>query len=143
MTLFEVTLTDNHSGFPIVAETLTRIGVVTKKYLPQEKKVSQWLHQICHLICVDSRHYLVHYKDIVGKEMTPKDYARLNTIAFLLARWNMISIVHNDIVAQYGTVLSIFVLPFAEKEKKEVECISKVTVEQLKAYIKKVQDESK
>lgn len=80
----------------IIRETLTRIGIVDKK----QKKI----YQSCHLIEQFDTFYLAHFKQLFvmsrSKNGFPgfgnvsmEDIDRRNSIAFLLAKWNMIKII--------------------------------------------------
>ena len=81
----------------IIRETLTRIGIVDKK----QKKI----YQSCHLIEQFDTFYLAHFKQLFvmsrSKNSFPgfgnvsmEDIDRRNSIAFLLAKWNMIKIIN-------------------------------------------------
>ncbi|MBR1610715.1 MAG: translational repressor RegA [Methanobrevibacter sp.] len=79
----------------IVKETLSRIGIIDKK-----EKI---IYQSCHLLKQFDTYYLVHFKQLftmsTGKNgyhgfgnVSLEDIERRNSIAFLLIKWNMISI---------------------------------------------------
>ena len=79
----------------IVKETLSRIGIIDKK-----EKI---IYQSCHLLKQFDTYYLVHFKQLftmsTGKNgyhgfgnVSFEDIERRNSIAFLLIKWNMISI---------------------------------------------------
>jgi len=78
-----------------VKETLTRIGVASKK--------DKTLFQSCHILhkrdkdTKESRYYIVHFKELFkldGKPttITEEDLARRNTIANILAEWGLVSL---------------------------------------------------
>ena len=97
-----------------VRETLTRIGVASRK----EKK----LYQSCHILHKQGKYFIVHFKELFaldGKKATlvANDIQRRNTIAVLLADWNLISIVNKEAAEDKAPLSQIKVLPF--KEKKE------------------------
>jgi hypothetical protein len=76
-TFLEVKLS-NAEDFLKIKETLTRIGVASKK----EKK----LYQSCHILHKQGRYYIVHFKELFaldGKptDFTPEDQGRRNAIA--------------------------------------------------------------
>ena len=80
----------NKEDFLKVKETLTRIGVSSKK----EKK----LYQSCHILHKQGHYYLVHFKEMFmldGKQtdFTEEDKGRRNTIANLLTEWGLIELV--------------------------------------------------
>lgn len=79
----------NPENFLKIKETLTRIGVASKK----EKK----LFQSCHILHKQGRYSILHFKELFlldGKEnnFSEEDMARRNTIANLLEEWGLIEI---------------------------------------------------
>ena len=81
--LVEVTLT-NPDDFLKVRETLTRIGVASKK--------EKTLYQSCHILHKQGRYYIVHFKELFALDgkpsnITESDVARRNTIIKLLKEW--------------------------------------------------------
>lgn len=85
----EVKLPDPQA-FLKVKETLTRIGVASKK--------DKTLYQSCHILHKQGRYYLVHFKEMFmldGKstDFSEEDRGRRNTIANLLAEWGLITLV--------------------------------------------------
>ena len=97
-----------------VRETLTRIGVASRK--------DKTLFQSCHILHKQGKYYIVHFKELFaldGKKatLTENDIQRRNTIAVLLADWNLISIVKKEAAENKAPLSQIKVLPF--KEKKE------------------------
>jgi len=121
--LVEVTL-PNEDNFLKVKETLTRIGIASKK----DKK----LYQSCHILHKQGRYYLVHFKELFmldGKDndFSDDDRARRNTIANLLNEWNLIEVVNKDSIAEPRASMSqIKILP--HKEKHEWELIAKYSI---------------
>jgi hypothetical protein len=76
-----------------VKETLTRIGVASKK--------DKTLYQSCHILHKQSRYYIVHFKELFMLDGKPSNFsdndaARRNTIVNLLAEWDSVQIVDND-----------------------------------------------
>jgi hypothetical protein len=87
--LVEVTL-PNPDNFLKVRETLSRIGVASKK--------DKTLYQSCHILHKQGKYYIVHFKQLFlldGKQsdFTEDDRARLNTIANLLHEWELVDLV--------------------------------------------------
>jgi len=85
--MLEITLNEP-DDFLKVKETLTRIGIASKK----EKK----LYQSCHILHKQGRYFIVHFKELFlldGKESNfdKNDLQRRNTIATLLSDWGLIS----------------------------------------------------
>lgn len=90
--LLEVVLSEEED-FLKVKETLTRIGIASKK----EKK----LFQSCHILHKRGQYYIVHFKELFaldGKptDFTEEDIARRNTIAGLLEEWGLFRIQDSD-----------------------------------------------
>lgn len=90
--LLEVKLLVNEN---VINETLTRIGIVDRK----EKRI----YQSCHLLKQFDTYYLAHFKQLFTLStaksgyhgfgnVSLEDIERRNSIAFLLIKWNMISI---------------------------------------------------
>ncbi len=78
--MVEVTLNEK-DDFLKIRETLTRIGVASKK--------EKLLYQSCHILHKQGKYYIVHFKELFaldGKptDITENDLARRNTIAFIL-----------------------------------------------------------
>ena len=80
-TMVECTL-ENPDDFLKVRETLTRIGVASRK--------DKTLYQSCHILHKQGRYFIVHFKELFaidGKHanLTANEVQRLNRIARLLA----------------------------------------------------------
>jgi endonuclease III len=77
----------NHEDdFLKVKETLTRIGVSSKK----EKK----LYQSCHILHKRGRYAILHFKELLAldgleTDTSENDLARRNTIVKLLEEWGL------------------------------------------------------
>ena len=72
-----------------VKETLTRIGVASKK--------NNTLFQSCHILHKQGKYYIVHFKELFaldGKQtnLSENDIARRNTISKLLKDWGLVEI---------------------------------------------------
>ena len=90
--MVEVTLGEK-DDFLKVRETLTRIGVASKK-----EKI---LYQSCHILHKQGKYYIVHFKELFsldGKptDITENDLARRNTVTNLLADWELVKIVDEE-----------------------------------------------
>lgn len=111
--LVEVKL-NNEDDFLKIRETLTRIGVASRK----EKTI----YQSCHILHKQGRYYIVHFKELFaldGKAANfgEEDKGRRNTIANLLAEWGLVSLVDPIKSSEPVSPLSqIKVLPFREKD---------------------------
>jgi len=122
-TFIKVTVKEDQD-FLKIKETLTRIGIASRK----EKK----LWQSCHILHKRGNYYIVHFKELFaldGKQtdFTEDDLARRNTIANLLAEWNLYTIDNPTICETPRAPMShIKILPY--KEKAEWELCSKYTI---------------
>lgn len=90
--LLEVKL-KNEDDFLKVKETLTRIGVASRK--------DKTLYQSCHILHKRGKYYIVHFKELFaldGKntDFEDNDLGRRNAIANLLSEWGLIEIVNKD-----------------------------------------------
>ena len=105
-------LVNEPDDFLKVRETLTRIGVASRK----EKK----LYQSCHILHKQGRYYLVHFKELFaldGKKanLTVNDVQRRNRITKLLSDWGLIGIVKEDSVMDIAPLNQIKVLSYKDK----------------------------
>lgn len=117
-TLIEVKLT-TPDDFLKIRETLTRIGVASKK-----EKI---LYQSCHIlhkkdrITKESKYYIVHFKELFkldGKpaELSQDDLARRNTIANILSEWNLLTLVDpKKSESPISPISTIKIVPHREK----------------------------
>lgn len=112
--LVEVELPSQDS-FLKVKETLTRIGVASKK--------DKILYQSCHILHKQGKYYIVHFKELFildGKanSLSDEDKARRNTIVNLLEEWSLVKTVKPTMVEDPIAPLSqVKVLPFKEKDE--------------------------
>lgn len=108
----EVSLKEQ-TDFLKVLETLTRIGIASKK----EKK----LYQSCHILQKRGKYYIVHFKEMFlldGKEanFSDEDKGRRNTIVKLLEEWNLLRVVNKDLIQEpQASLKTIKVVKWAEK----------------------------
>ena len=106
---------NNDDDFLKVRETLTRIGVASRK--------DRTLYQSCHILHKQGRYFLVHFKELFALDGKPTnfaddDVARRNTIVNLLAEWGLISLVDpNKSTDPIANISQIKVLPFKEKDE--------------------------
>lgn len=120
--LLEVVL-DEPDNFLKIRETLTRIGIASRK----DKK----LYQSCHILHKQGRYFIVHFKELFaldGKEsnITANDIERRNTIAKLLADWELLTILDSKKSEQQASLSQIKVVSF--KEKNEWELVPKYNI---------------
>lgn len=111
--MVEVTL-NAKDDFLKVRETLTRIGVASKK--------EKLLYQSCHILHKQGKYYIVHFKELFaldGKpaDITDNDLARRNTIAVLLQDWGLVKLMNPKQVENLQVGLSqIKIIGFREKD---------------------------
>lgn len=114
----------NSDDFLKVRETLTRIGVASKK--------EKTLYQSCHILHKQGRYYIVHFKELFALDGKPSnfsesDMARRNTITNLLKEWDLIEVViESQTENPISPISQIKVLPF--KEKDEWELVAKYNI---------------
>ena len=117
-TMVEVTL-ENQDDFLKVRETLTRIGIASRK--------DKTLYQSCHVLHKQGKYYIVHFKELFALDGKPanfdqSDLSRRNTIANLLSDWGLIKLVSPDKSADPVAPLSqIKILPHKEKDEWTLE----------------------
>ena len=102
----------NPDDFLKVRETLTRIGVASRK--------DQTLYQSCHILHKQGRYFIVHFKELFaldGKhsDLSENDMQRRNTIAHLLEDWGLVDLIDPDICEDTAPLSQIKVLTFGEK----------------------------
>jgi len=120
--MLEVTI-KQPDDFLKVRETLTRIGVASRKY--------KTLFQSCHILHKQGKYYITHFKELFaldGKNssLSLNDIQRRNTIALLLQDWNLIEVVQPTLVENKAPLSQIKVLPF--KEKSEWTLVAKYNI---------------
>ena len=109
--MLEVVL-EEADDFLKVRETLSRIGVASRK----ERK----LYQSCHILHKQGRYFIVHFKELFALDGKPtnislNDLERRNTIAGLLADWELVKILGNN--EPKAPLSQIKVLSFKEKDE--------------------------
>ena len=108
-------LLENDDDFLKVRETLTRIGVASRKDMT--------LYQSCHILHKQGRYYLVHFKELFALDGKPTnfdqvDVSRRNTIANLIAEWGLVKLANPSKTKEPTSPLSqIKVLSFNDKDK--------------------------
>lgn len=111
--MLEVTLPEP-DNFLKVKETLTRIGVASKK--------DKTLYQSCHILHKQGRYFIVHFKELFaldGKEsnISMNDVERRNTISKLLEDWGLLKIVSAEQAAKQVSLSQIKIVSFSEKKE--------------------------
>ncbi|PHS22165.1 MAG: translation repressor protein [Robiginitomaculum sp.] len=108
----------NPEDFLKVKETLTRIGIASRK--------TNTLYQSCHILHKRGRYSIFHFKELFvldGKadDFSDEDLGRRNTIVNLLVEWNLISTVYPDEVFEPTAPLSqIKIIAFRDKKDWEL-----------------------
>lgn len=102
----------NPDDFLKVRETLTRIGVASRK--------DQTLYQSCHILHKQGRYFIVHFKELFaldGKhaDLSENDLHRRNTVAHLLEDWGLVDILNPGLCEDTAPLSQIKVLAFGEK----------------------------
>ena len=104
----------NPEDFLKVRETLTRIGVASRK--------DQVLYQSCHILHKQKRYFIVHFKELFaldGKttDLSLNDIQRRNSIAKLLADWGLLVILNAQQYTDQAPLSQIKILNFDEKNQ--------------------------
>lgn len=94
-----------------VKETLTRIGIASKK----EKK----LFQSCHILHKQGKYYLTHFKELFKLDkkqtfITHSDIDRRDSIIKLLSQWELLTVVEPSRLNNTKSS-DIKVIPYKEK----------------------------
>ena len=116
-TLIEVKLKTDED-FLKVRETLTRIGVASKK--------DKVLYQSCHILHKQGLYYIVHFKELFALDGKPsnfgeEDIGRRNTIANLIAEWGLVALADPQKSKTPISPLSqIKIIPYKEKDQWEL-----------------------
>jgi hypothetical protein len=119
--LVEVTLAEK-DDFLKVRETLTRIGVASKK--------DRILYQSCHILHKQGRYYIVHFKELFALDGKPtdiseNDLSRRNAIVKLLADWNLVKIVNRDKAENPAPIFLSQIKVLSHKEKNDWDLVPK------------------
>jgi len=122
-------LLEHPDDFLKVRETLTRIGIASRK----EKK----LFQSCHILHKQGHYYIVHFKELFvldGKtaDFSEDDRGRRNAIIKLLMEWGLI-ILKNPIEGPFTSLSQVKVISF--KEKNEWMLIQKYNIGKTKRVV--------
>ena len=110
-------------NFLKVKETLTRIGVASKK----EKK----LYQSAHILHKQGRYFIVHFKELFilddnDSNITVNDVDRRNAIAILLEDWGLLKLLQRPNTNTQSILSQIKIVSY--KEKSEWELIPKYQI---------------
>jgi hypothetical protein len=114
----------NEEDFLKIKETLTRIGVASKK----DRK----LYQSCHILHKQGKYYIVHFKELFALDGKPsnfseEDVGRRNTIVNLLAEWGLLKLVIVEKSQEPRTPLSHIKI-LAYKDRNDWELVAKYNI---------------
>ena len=120
--MLEITIPEPDS-FLKIKETLTRIGVASKK--------ENILYQSCHILHKQGRYFIVHFKEIFNLDgkvstITLEDISRRNTIAFLLQEWKLLTITNPENYLDRSSLNNIKILAF--KDKRDWDLVAKYEI---------------
>jgi hypothetical protein len=122
--LVEVTLGEK-DDFLKVRETLTRIGVASKK--------DQILFQSCHILHKRGQYYIVHFKELFALDGKPadiseNDLSRRNAIIKLLEDWGLVKIVRKSQIETPPPIFLSQIKILSHKEKDDWELVPKYSI---------------
>jgi len=112
---------EDEDDFLIIKETLTRMGVSSRK----ENK----LFQSCHILHKQGRYFIVHFKELfildkLESNISESDVARRNLIAKLLEEWELCDILEPEKIKDpIANIKQIKII--SHKQKDEWELIPK------------------
>jgi hypothetical protein len=120
----EIKLTEE-DDFLKVRETLTRIGVASKK--------DKILYQSCHILHKKGKYALIHFKELFaldGKptDLSENDLSRRNAIAKLLEDWGLVTVVNKEQLENPPPIFLSQIKIISHKEKHEWELIAKYNI---------------
>lgn len=105
----------NPDDFLKVRETLTRIGVASER--------TKTLYQSCHILHKRGRYAICHFKEMFVFDGKPssfdeEDFIRRNTVANLLASWDLVILVDPTVSKFPSTDLRLVkIIPFKDRDK--------------------------
>jgi len=105
----------NSEDFLKVKETLSRIGIASKK--------DNTLYQSCHILHKQGKYYIVHFKELFlldGKEasLSDGDLGRRNRIVALLDEWELVEVIdYSRVESNMIPLNQVKIIPFKEKSK--------------------------
>lgn len=114
----------NEDDFLKVRETLTRIGVASRK--------EKTLWQSCHILHKQGYYHILHFKELFmldgrQSDITENDLARRNTIALLMEDWDLVKLLAKEAIS--GKVVDLSQIKIlTHKEKPEWELKAKYQI---------------
>ena len=121
---FVEVLLNEQDDFLKVRETLTRIGVSSRK--------DKILYQSCHILHKQGKYYIVHFKELFqldGKptDITENDIQRRNAIARLLEEWGLVKVSNPELMGDNIAPLHQIKI-ISHKEKDEWNLVPKYNI---------------
>ena len=109
-------LLENQNDFLKVAETLTRMGIASKR--------DNTLFQSCHILHKKGRYFILSFKELFALDgrptnITEEDIGRRNAIARILGEWGLVKNVRTEDWFNDRPITSlskIKILPYKDKE---------------------------
>src|SRR6476646_10062709 len=100
-------------AFLKVRETLTRIGIASKK--------DKVLYQSCHLLYKQGQYSILHFKELFGMDNRPhtfseEDRLRRNKIVSLLEEWGLVNVIEEEKIKDKATFANLKILRYEEKD---------------------------
>jgi hypothetical protein len=122
--LVEVTLKEQ-DDFLKVRETLTRIGVASKK--------ENILYQSCHILHKQGKYYIVHFKELFALDGKPadiseNDLSRRNAITKLLQDWGLCKVVNMKQIETPEPIFLSQIKILSHKEKNDWDLVPKYNI---------------
>ena len=110
-------LLEEPDDFLKVRETLTRIGVASRK--------EKTLYQSCHILHKQGKYYIVHFKELFALDGKPADIVendieRRNTIAKLLEDWGLVRIIDKSIITDQAPITQIKIIAYKDRNNWEL-----------------------
>ena len=121
-------LLNEPDDFLKIKETLTRIGVASKKE-------HNTLYQSCHILHKQGRYFIVHFKELFMLDGKPSNFSeddigRRNTITTLLSDWGLLTIVDEKQTEPKTSLRQIKIISHRDKSDWALE--SKYTIGNVK-----------
>jgi hypothetical protein len=122
-------LLNEPDDFLKIKETLTRIGVASKKE-------HNTLFQSCHILHKQGRYFIVHFKELFMLDGKPSNFsdddtARRNTIVTLLSDWGLLTIVDELQIELKTSLRQIKII--SHRDKREWDLQSKYSIGNVKS----------
>jgi len=108
-----------------IRETLTRIGVASKK--------DRILYQSCHILHKRGHYAIVHFKELFALDGKPtdiseNDLSRRNAIAKLLQDWDLVKVVNIKQIEEPVPIFLSQIKILSHKEKDDWELVPKYNI---------------